>query len=106
MDGLAIFNSLEACFWISVAAIVFNKSFRDSRFARLGTITSGWFALFGISDIFEVFTGAWWRPWPLLALKATCVTALVICGTLYRRRSQLSRVDQVIKQSVSDEDRI
>lgn len=31
------------------------------------------FALFGVSDILEAHTGAWWRPWWLLMMKGTCL---------------------------------
>lgn len=88
MDALAIFNSFEAIFWIAIGIVVFRKSWQSHRRHRLGVTAAVWFVLFGISDIFEVFSGAWWRPWPLLAYKAICVTALVTCGILYR---QLSR---------------
>lgn len=86
MDALAVFNSLEAIFWMVVAVTVYRNSRVSPVDSDLGRIAAGWFALFGISDVFEVFTGAWWRPWPLLLLKAACVTALVTCGFVYRYR--------------------
>jgi hypothetical protein len=84
MDALAIFNCFEATFWMSIGAIVFRNSRFNLRRRKLGFIAAFWFVLFGISDIFEVFTGAWWRPWPLFALKAASVVALVTCGVIYR----------------------
>ena len=83
MDELAIFNSLEAPFWIVVGVLVFWKSRSSGPNRRLGSIASVWFVLFGLSDVWEVFSGAWWHPWPLLVLKASCVTALVTCGIVY-----------------------
>jgi hypothetical protein len=85
MDGLAIFNSLEAVFWMIVGVLVFRKSRLSGRYRRLGSIASVWFVLFGFSDVWEVFSGAWWRPWPLFALKASCIAALVVCGFVYRK---------------------
>ena len=85
MDGLAIFNSLEAAFWMIVGVLVFRKSRLSGRYRRLGSIASVWFVLFGFSDVWEVFSGAWWRPWPLFALKASCIAALVVCGFVYRK---------------------
>ena len=85
MDALAVFNSLEAVFWISVGTVVLSKSRSSLHHRRLGTIASVWFVLFGISDVFEVFTGAWWRPLSLLVFKAVCVVALVTFGIVYRR---------------------
>ena len=89
MDALAIFNSFEAVFWISVGSVVWTKSQQTGRHRQLGRIATLWFILFGISDIFEVFSGAWWRPWPLLVLKAACVIALVTCGIVYRQTSRV-----------------
>ena len=84
MNGLAIFNFGEATFWIIVGAIVFGKSRLHIQHRNLGRITAIWFVLFGVSDIGEAFSGAWYRPWPLLAFKAICVVALVTCGIIYR----------------------
>jgi hypothetical protein len=38
------------------------------------------FAFFGLSDLVEVTTGAWWRPWWLLAWKAACLLGLIAIG--------------------------
>jgi len=85
MDALAIFNCLEAVLWVSIGIAVFRKTRGHGLYSRLGLVASIWFILFGVSDVFEVFSGAWWRPWPLLVLKATCVIALIGCGIAYRR---------------------
>ena len=85
MDALAIFNSFEAAFWIVVGTIVYWNSRLNQRHRKLGIVASIWFVVFGVSDIFEVFSGAWWRPWPLLVLKAVCVIALMTCGVVYRQ---------------------
>jgi hypothetical protein len=37
------------------------------------------FLVFGISDLIESQTGAWWRPLWLLLMKAACV-AVVVAG--------------------------
>ena len=84
MDRLAVFNSLEAVFWMTTGVIVLRKSRSVPEYQRLGLISFFWLILFGVSDIFEVFTGAWWRPWPLLLLKVTCVVALTRCVLIYR----------------------
>jgi hypothetical protein len=84
MDALAIFNSCEAVFWITIGCVVWRNSRFHAAHQRLGRVTSVWFILFGISDVFEVFSGAWWRMWPLFVLKAACVIALISCGIVYR----------------------
>jgi hypothetical protein len=32
---------------------------------------------FGVSDLIEVHTGAWWRPWWLFMLKALCLLGII-----------------------------
>lgn len=100
MDGLAIFNCFEAVWWITIGGIVFWKS--RARFEppllfglTLSTITSICFVLFGISDIIEVFTGAWYRPLALLLFKAACIVALVACGITYRITKRPPRTKSV-----------
>ena len=63
MDALQIFNSVEAIWWMLVGVFVFVKaqSAVPSR-RRLGVASAVWFVLFGVSDVAEVLTGAWWRP--------------------------------------------
>ena len=93
MDALAIFNSLEAAFWITIGVVVYRRSRLSDRNQRLGRITAAWFVLFGISDIFEAYTGAWYRPWPLLVFKRACIVALVTSGIVYRN-TKASRSEQ------------
>ena len=38
----------------------------------------GVFALFGISDLVEMQTGGWWKPWWLLLLKGLCVLGIAM----------------------------
>lgn len=87
MDALAIFNCFEAAWWISVGFFIY----RRGRAYRIGRVASVWFVLFGISDIIEVFTGAPWRPWPLLVYKGICIIVLISCGQIYRARLRRQR---------------
>lgn len=41
---------------------------------------------FGLSDIVETRTGAWWRPWWLLAWKSMCVAVMLVLLVTYARR--------------------
>ena len=41
---------------------------------------------FGLSDVVETRTGAWWRPWWLLAWKAACVGVMLALLLTYVRR--------------------
>lgn len=57
-----------------------------------GLILPAAFLAFGCSDWIEMHTGAWWKPWWLLLLKATCVT---IFGLFFLRRLRESSRSKV-----------
>src|SRR3954468_12554069 len=79
-------NLIEAGFWVVFAtAIAIGASSQPRTLKSLGYTAGADCLLFGISDMVEARTGAWWRPWWLLAWKALCVTGLVLCFLEYRR---------------------
>ena len=84
MTALTLFNGLEAVLWITIGGVVWWNSRLIARYRILGTVSAVWFVLFGISDIIEIFTGAWYQPLSLLLFKAVCLVALVGCGVTYR----------------------
>ncbi len=79
-------NVIEAGFWMAIAAIVYWRSDRRSG-PRLGT--GEWTAVilfwFGISDLVETTTGAWYRPLALLVMKGACIAGLLLCYIRYRQ---------------------
>lgn len=78
---LSIFNGCEAAFWFLLALfVVIRCRSASTGVQRWSRITAVWLILFGISDVFEIFTGAWWRPQALLVLKGACVCGLIISG--------------------------
>lgn len=89
-DLYAPFNRYEAAFWFVLSAIFAGRvvvvlvTRRSS--PALEFVLSIAFAAFGVSDLIEVSTGAWWRPWWLLLLKGACVLTFVACYVVYRRR--------------------
>ena len=78
-------NYLEACLWTTFAVMAFLR--------RRGP-ASGWLAaallMFGVSDVVEAQTGAWYRPWPLLVLKSLCVLSIAISGWLLWRTRRMT----------------
>jgi hypothetical protein len=84
-----IFNRFEAALWLLISAwIALNAATRWIRKATVPyyqSIAAIAFALFGVSDIIESFTGAWWIPWWLLVLKASCILAFIYCYLSLRR---------------------
>lgn len=74
----AAFNYLEAGFWSLFALGFFVRALRgERRWRRDQLILALAFAGFGLSDWIEAGTGAWWRPWWLLVLKAACLLTIV-----------------------------
>lgn len=80
-------NYWEAGFWgVTALGFAIASVRRSARARRLLVIAALTLAVFGGSDLVEVHTGAWWRPWWLLVWKALCVGGLVL---LYREHHKL-----------------
>lgn len=81
----ALFNQVEAVLWFLFAL----------GFALRLTLGRPWrwllplaFAVFGVSDLIEVQTGAWWEPWWLFVMKAACVLVFLLAWHAYRRQGK------------------
>lgn len=91
----AMFNLFEAALWFAISAVFFFRgrvraggSAPESQTMRRELFQLAVaFAAFGLSDIIESRTGAWWAPWWLLALKTVCV--LVFLRAFWRYRAGL-----------------
>jgi hypothetical protein len=87
-------NLIEAAVWFVVAALFILKAIRaDSRLRLVFLLLAVAFLFFGISDLVESETGAWWRPLWLLALKTICVASFVFGFTAYYRLRRQSASD-------------
>ncbi|MBE7495235.1 MAG: hypothetical protein HS117_09830 [Verrucomicrobiaceae bacterium] len=85
-DFSRLFNLGEACLWFVIALLLL---FRPP--PRLAVTAWRWwlplaFAVFGLSDLIESGTGAWWHPWWLLVMKAACVLAFLLAWRAQRAR--------------------
>ena len=79
-----IYNWVEIFLWCVIGIVFTARSFK-SKF-RSQALTAGiTFIIFGITDIIEIQTGAWWDPWWLFAIKAICVISLFITFMVYRK---------------------
>jgi hypothetical protein len=79
-------NLLEAVLWFSVAIALLAAAWRGPASRRkILMILSVAFAVFGISDLIEIRTGAWWQPPWLLAIKGACVAVFALCFWQYLR---------------------
>jgi hypothetical protein len=79
-------NRIEAGLWIVIAVAMAVAAWRRRHVRRDCVVAAVAFALFGISDVVETHTGAWWSPWWLLAWKAVCVLALLVLLKRYLNR--------------------
>jgi len=87
-------NAIEAVVWFAMAGIVLAMRARPNapsgRF-QLAAIT---LLAFGASDIVEIQTGAWWKPWWLLVWKGACILLLVsLWWTRPRPKTQPDAID-------------
>jgi hypothetical protein len=77
-DEFRFLNFVEAAFWIVVAVIaVAIGARRPGRVRRRCFLLAATLIPFGLSDVVETGTGAWWRPWWLFVWKAACVAVLL-----------------------------
>ncbi len=68
-------NYIEAGFWSSFGVVATLGLWRQARrLTPFSLIAGSVLILFGLSDLVEARTGAWWRPWWLLLWKAVCLT--------------------------------
>lgn len=82
------FNLAESALWLGIALVVMLR-IRPPH--RLAMAPWRWllplsFAVFGVSDVIESETGAWWHPWWLLVLKAACVLCFLLAWLRLRRK--------------------
>ena len=88
------FNVVEAVIWFALAArFLFFAVKRKSPLKKAFLVFAITLFVFGISDIIETQTGAWYKPWGLFMLKAVCVVLIAGCvGVFFRNRVECERV--------------
>lgn len=88
-DEFRLLNYLEAGLWIAIAVVALVIGLgKAGRTRSRCLILAATLVAFGFTDVVETTTGAWWRPWWLLAWKTACVLVLLaLLVEHYRRRS-------------------
>ena len=87
------FNAIEGIFWLTLAAVFLLIAWRRRQNTGLLIAAGLLFAAFGLSDFVEIHTGGWYKPWWLLAWKASNLAGLAGVYVAYRRRSPISSTD-------------
>ena len=81
----AVFNHAEAALWFVIALIL---AFRGRRRRPWSWLLPMAFLVFGVSDLIEAQTGAWWEPWRLFVMKAACVLVFMLAWRAHRRQGR------------------
>ncbi|WP_131818302.1 hypothetical protein [Planctopirus hydrillae] len=94
-DLAVLINACEVLIWVGLAVVVALRPLfppvqpaqllNEARLRRWMAIA---LVLFGLSDAVEIWSGAWWRPWWLLASKAACVITICALGSVLYLRSR------------------
>lgn len=81
-DPLFVYaNYVECGLWAGLGAVTLIKGKGSARLVLAGMLVA-----FGISDLVETRTGAWYRPWWLFAWKAICVLGILVVGIAMVRK--------------------
>jgi hypothetical protein len=92
-------NYIEAGLWIAIGVgfVIHAIMKRGNAISVIAAVT---FFAFGLSDIIEAGTGAWWRPWWLLVLKGLCVAVfLALLRRYVAARRRESRGPDIIPRT-------
>lgn len=76
-------NLGEACLWIVIGIGFLFGAWLRPEYRRRCALLAIVFVVFGISDVVETTTGAWWRPWWLLVWKGVCVLIFLYAFVAY-----------------------
>ncbi len=85
-DFFVIANYAEAALWIAIGLGFAIVALARPTARRRALLAAATLIAFGLSDIVETRTGAWWRPWWLFVWKAMCVAALLALAIDHFRR--------------------
>jgi hypothetical protein len=80
MNSHTVYNYIEVGLWTVYAGVLSVAAWRaQGRQRKVLVMAAVAFLAFAASDAIEVHTGAWWRPWWLLVLKAACIATFAAC---------------------------
>ncbi|MBP7745469.1 MAG: hypothetical protein KA383_05000 [Phycisphaerae bacterium] len=87
MDEFVLANRIEAGVWIVMGLGFAVTAIRQAGLLRVRCVQAAvTLCAFGVSDLVEAHTGAWWKPWWLLVWKGLCVLVLVVLSVDHWRR--------------------
>lgn len=87
MDEFVLANRIEAALWIVMGLGFAVAATRQAGVLRMRCLQAAvTLCAFGVSDLVETQTGAWWKPWWLLVWKGLCILVLVVLSVDHWRR--------------------
>ena len=81
-----VFNLCEGLLWLGIGAAFAFALVKRGPNADLMAAAGLLFIAFGLSDFVEIRTGGWYKPWWLLAWKASNLLGLTVVYVLHCRR--------------------
>jgi hypothetical protein len=84
-------NYAEAVLWMAIGAYVVVRARRRGGVRPAHAVLAVALLLFGVSDLIEARTGAWWRPRWLLVWKGGCLLVFLGVFVVMRRRNLAGR---------------
>lgn len=93
-DFAFCFNLIEALIWFSISVKFATLAIKNATaLKRAFIVFSLTMFLFGISDLIELFTRAWYKPVGLFLLKASCVVSIAYCVfVFFRNRKEFENI--------------
>jgi hypothetical protein len=89
---LHVFNIIEAAFWLFLGMVFVRLGLKaNGRKQRRCYLAALLFMLFAGTDIVELWTGAWWKPWWLFVWNGSCLVAFVLLAGSYWRERQMEQ---------------
>jgi hypothetical protein len=85
-------NAIEAVVWWGPGTCMLITAHHKPDVRTQSLVVATALIVFGFSDIVEISTGAWWRPWWLLVWKGTCV--VTVCWQWYSYHKKLRSLTQ------------
>lgn len=87
MDFNQIYNYIEIGLWTVIGLAFAVRALRPA-FRNLKITAAVTFGLFAVSEVIEIHTGAWWKPWWLFGLKAVCVVNMCVLMMIYINKTK------------------
>ena len=88
MSFNVVYNYIEIGLWAVIGTCFLISTFLRPVSRNTGLLTALTFYMFSVSDVIEIRTGTWWRPWWLFVMKAACVASMFVLFLVYLKNKK------------------